>query len=686
MFHDPVVPNETSCSVDCGFANFPRNFTKLFSTQIVNTSPQLFEMDFSSDDSIRDPDYIVSSATTESEKENQPVYISESILESPYTDTDENVQNFTQPPKNIKKDRQLNRNSGRSYTTKKGKVVAGRKCLPLESCRKKCALKVPFEKQKLIFEEYWRMGDYKSRLLFICGLVEIGEKLSEKKSTRTKIRRITNYYSVNIDSDKVYVCKCCFLKCFGETNSFLRNVIEKKLNYPKSPLADKRGKSTPINKLNESQVETITQHINSFPAYESHYCRRDSSAKYLSSDLSISKMYSLYCEEVETPISLAKYSEIFHTMNLKFKQPKLDTCNKCDCFKSQLDHINKNMPEYTMLIEKQAKHHADADRAYKSKDFDKDLSKTYINIKTYTFDLQQVLPTPYLKTSVCYYKRQLNTYNLTIYDCETNKAFCYMWHEAVGQRGANEISSCIFQHLKKVSTDEHVDSIVFYSDSCVGQNKNSFVGSMFIAFLESNPNIKMIEHKFLEPGHTHMECDVAHALIERKKKKTTMKIHHPRDWYQFVLSVGTNKTFEVIEMENKFYNFGTIAKNKLNWRKVNEDGEKFTWSDVKWLRYTKNRFGGVKYKTSLEDTQPFKTLNVMKRGVSSLTIRDQDKITATPLISKEKKEDLLSILNLIDPMFHSFYNNLNSGNIRNIDPDIGDTSTSTENIENDTSQ
>ncbi|XP_039970180.1 uncharacterized protein LOC120782097 [Bactrocera tryoni] len=138
MFHDPVVPNETSCSVDCGFATFPRNFTKLFSTQIVNSSPQLFEMDFSSDDSIRDPDYIVSSATSESEKENQPVYISESILESPYADTDENVQNFTQPPKNIKKDRQLNRNSGRSYTTKKGKVVAGRKCLPLESCRKKC--------------------------------------------------------------------------------------------------------------------------------------------------------------------------------------------------------------------------------------------------------------------------------------------------------------------------------------------------------------------------------------------------------------------------------------------------------------------------------------------------------------------------------------------------------------------
>jgi hypothetical protein len=39
--------------------------------------------------------------------------------------------------------------------------------------------------------------------------------------------------------------------------------------------------------------------------------------------------------------------------------------------------------------------------------------------------------------------------------------------------------------------------------------------------MKDRPEITSIEHKFLDPGHTHMECDADHGKIEKKQKKTT---------------------------------------------------------------------------------------------------------------------------------------------------------------------
>jgi len=93
-----------------------------------------------------------------------------------------------------------------------------------------------------------------------------------------------------------------------------------------------------------------------------------------------------------------------------------------------------------------------------------------------------------------------------------------MWHEAVAGRGANEIDSCLFKHLIN-NTPNNVTEVTFYSDTCGGQNKNSHVSAMFLKIIHMLPNINIINHKFLVPGHTHMLCDVDHSLIEKQKKK-----------------------------------------------------------------------------------------------------------------------------------------------------------------------
>lgn len=57
--------------------------------------------------------------------------------------------------------------------------------------------------------------------------------------------------------------------------------------------------------------------------------------------------------------------------------------------------------------------------------------------------------------------------------------------------------------------------LVLHSDCCPGQNRNSIVACMLQEPVARIPDLKTIDLKFLEPGHTHMECDSMHATIER---------------------------------------------------------------------------------------------------------------------------------------------------------------------------
>lgn len=66
-------------------------------------------------------------------------------------------------------------------------------------------------------------------------------------------------------------------------------------------------------------------------------------------------------------------------------------------------------------------------------------------------------------------------------------------------------------------TAESPSNIVFYSDYCVGQNKNKCITSLYINAVLTM-NIQSIHHKFLIVGHTQNEGDRMNSVIEKKKK------------------------------------------------------------------------------------------------------------------------------------------------------------------------
>lgn len=104
--------------------------------------------------------------------------------------------------------------------------------------------------------------------------------------------------------------------------------------------------------------------------------------------------------------------------------------------------------------------------------------KTFVTI---SFDLQIDLQIPSSSESQFYFSRKLCAYNLCIYEAALpNRAFFFCWMEQNGQKGSNEIGTCLLKYFEGLP--DHVKEVSMYSDSdtCAGQNRNKSVYCLFI--------------------------------------------------------------------------------------------------------------------------------------------------------------------------------------------------------------
>ncbi|KAJ8885288.1 hypothetical protein PR048_011485 [Dryococelus australis] len=174
----------------------------------------------------------------------------------------------------------------------------------------------------------------------------------------------------------------------------------------------------------------------------------------------------------------------------------------------------------------------------------------------------------------------------------------------MARRGANEIASCVCRAI--LNLPEEIKHIVLYSDSCLGQNKNT-------------PCLA-----------------IDHAVIEKAKKKYSTQINNPHDCVQLIRMVGKKKPFNVIEESN-------------------EDGEKCVWEQVRWLRCILDKPTKVLYKTSLKEEDTFSVMDMTRGQQPHPCLKPNKCYTDVVPISEKKKKDLLSLLPYIPPAFHEFY-------------------------------
>lgn len=245
-------------------------------------------------------------------------------------------------PKKIKS----SRNQGKEYINWKGKLHAARKLKDAcNNCRMKCPEKINNDERKLIFDEYWSLGDINRQRDFISKHISVDKKTQTRKrrkldngqadasdteqldSNSSSRRTFTHTYYLQKNGFKVKVCKIFFLNTLSISAQVVKTVISK-TGSTGIVSEDRRGTVCKNSLVDESIKQTVRDHINSFETVESHYCRQKSFRKYLPPTLNLCKMFTLYLEycqdhNIAHPASEAMYRVIFTTeFNLSFFQQK----------------------------------------------------------------------------------------------------------------------------------------------------------------------------------------------------------------------------------------------------------------------------------------------------------------------------------------------------------------------------
>ena len=327
------------------------------------------------------------------------------------------------------------------------------------------------------------------------------------------------------------------------------------------PLEHRQGKHKK-KVISERAKNFVRNHINSFPRLPSHYCRNNINKEYLEGCLNISKMYRMYlekCDEVgEEPVKQHLYTQIFnYDFNLAFQQPKKDLCDLCQEYEAaQKVEVDEG------LLNKYKEHICEKNATREERNKDRDNNDVVV-----CFDLENVVTLPKANVSSFYYKRKLSLFNLAAH-CSMNKqGYCAKWTENMASRGGNEISSALFATLKRIIHDNPEIKRMTWSDSCVSQNKNSFMSMALCKFMKEN-NLETVEQKFCLPGHSSIqEVDSNHSTIEKAIRP--VDIYSPVSLVKLQLRTElSQKPLRVIQMnKHKFHDFQSSAK-QLNFSEI----------------------------------------------------------------------------------------------------------------------
>ena len=267
----------------------------------------------------------------------------------------------------------------------------------------------------------------------------------------------------------------------------------------------------------------VDTHIRSFPFCVSHYAGHGNKRRYLSSELNITKMYTLLVQasypeqhllvqggcdpkEVKCEIRYRFYYDYFRShFNYGFGRPRPDVCCECSLFDAKIKvercRATKRQLETNRRLHKQ-----------KAKMFSaklKELSQIASDrddTECICFDFKQNIPFPHLPTGDMFYSRQLWLFVFGIHSAKTGKGKMYTWPETQTQakRGV---------YIRDNISDT-VKTLYVFTDGCRGQNHNHTMVN-YLQTLVLNGRFDKVVHRLPVRGHSFLPCDRNFGVIEK---------------------------------------------------------------------------------------------------------------------------------------------------------------------------
>lgn len=562
------------------------------------------------------------------------------------------------------------RNLGQEYTSLKTKKrIKAREMGPPCDCKNKCREKLS-NTHEIIFNKFWDLGSFDLQNFYLFGCIHVRNKnrsYKKKQKRQESSRNITADYTVTVQGQSVKICKVEFMRVHGLQNSRGRvnRIVKMKSQGSVVPETDKRGKhENRPKKISDEQRQSVKNHIDLIPKYQSHYSRADNPEKtFLNCDITIAELYKKFyipwCDEQNiAPVKQSFYRKIFCSeYNIGFKFPKSDTCKVCDETNIKLENAiqTNDDQECKKLSTTLDLHKARAKAMQDLLKLETEHSKIDTNNKyVISFDLQQAMPIPKLTTGPAFYCRKIWLYNLGVHDCTSGQGYMYLWTEDKAKRGSDEIASVL---LKFLSNKNDAENLVIFTDNCPGQNKNWQMMALWLQLVKEK-KFKSITHHFLISGHTHLPSDRDFALIEKRHRKYAPIIYSPEGWYEVIKEANSKTPFVVTVMEqDDFFTFEPLLTN-IKKSSQTVGGDNLDFSGVYSFQFKAENTKSIFVKHTVNGD--FKEVNITKKGRPvSTPLSGLNKKYNEPLkIPAKKIQNVMSLLPYIPPVYHPFFNSL----------------------------
>ncbi|KAM3609180.1 uncharacterized protein V6R79_010766 [Siganus canaliculatus] len=455
----------------------------------------------------------------------------------------------------------------------------------LRSKKRSCEL-LSEEERTAIFNNFWAMPSWETRKLYIQTLVEHVPIKQKKGGVSSRRKTSLSYYLQLADRCKLPVCKNLFCSTLGIAPRTIGSWLAEDMKKKPDPPKPKINKTGPHVPISDADQTFLKDWFSGLPCVPSHYCRQVPSYK--------NKKFL----EPGTVLS-DLYREYQKAAGESGARAVSDTYFR-KAFSEQ---------KYSVFVPK------------------KDQCDVCIGAKVGNIDQDTLATHTKLKAQAQAEKAKDKQ--------ETSEKLC-----------VDDGSS--FQHFESVlGANPNLEKVIVWSDGCGYQNRCCTISNAYIDLAMKHS--VTIEQKFLVAGHTQMECDSMHSLIERRIIKD---IHTPRDYIVIFETARLHPSpYKVTQLfHSDFMKLsGAYVTNIRPGRKVGDP----TVHDLRALQYLAD--GQIRYKLDFESDW---------RDLPQRLSMPRDPFYWVPLfpaqlpITVRKFNDLQAMKSVLPRVAHQYYDNL----------------------------